>query len=105
MDPVKTPEEQVKALGDEALIEQHLDVESDLNELIALIALLGEKADAWEQTPELTRRRFQKELPQVVARGDGLGRTIGRRSAIAPELIQQARDAWLAVRRRVTELG
>lgn len=105
MDPVKTPEEVVMALGDEALIQQHLDVESDLNELLALIELLDEKVAGWGNAPELDRRRFLKELPQVVARGDGIGRSIGRKSAISAEQIQQARDAWLEVRRKVTALS
>lgn len=102
---IKTPEEKVLALGDQALIEQHLTVESDLNHLLSLIELLEEKAEGFPSLSAEERSSFIEELPEVAARGDNLARGIGRRSAIEPAEIQRAREAWQQIRRRISALS
>jgi len=96
---VRTPRERVQALGDEALVRQHFDVESDLNELLALAELIEERVASWTQDATSVREQLLAERAQVVARGELLsGERISRPSAITSEAVQHARACWAHVR-------
>lgn len=105
MSTVTKSEEQVKALGDEALIEQHRQVEVALNTLLPLVERLETRVKTWDAATLPERRAFLGELPELVTQGDRLARSIGIRSAFTAEEVQSYRDRWMKVRQSVSQLG
>ncbi|MDQ3265032.1 MAG: hypothetical protein M3Y59_15440 [Myxococcota bacterium] len=96
---VRTPRERVQALGDQELIRQHFDVESDLNELLALTGLLEERVASWPTDDSARRGGLLKERGALIARGELLAcERIARPSAINAEPLQQARSRWTQAR-------
>src|SRR5688500_12384029 len=105
MATVTKSKEQVDALGDPELIEQHQRVESGVNALLALIERLEAQLSGWDKATLPDRRAFLNERPALVSNGDSLARAIGVKSAFTAEEVQGFRDHWMRVRSAVSGLG
>lgn len=103
---VRTPRERVQALGDQELIRQHFDVESDLNELLALTGLIEERVASWPTDDSARREGLLKERASLIARGELLAsERIARPSAITAEPLEQAKSRWTQARLALSALA
>jgi len=101
---LSTPEDQVAALGNEQLAEQHFDQESDLNELIELISILREKLAGWATLPAAAKSKLLDEREAVLRHGDKLAaEPVNGGSPLLTKARAEITSAWREVRQQLAQ--